>query len=534
MLTLRWILWAIRSVIRPPRSPTLHQIEHLFFLSLLIKLFFFIRHKGLHNTWKSFIGVLYRSSRTLPGIQGAIENALQKEVKQLEDKILGAGDANANVKLPIEGLSAQDILVLTKQLHDADLAVTEKQWGGIYHLLNDELDNLQKSVMSLFSSTNGLYPTVFKSCRKFEAEIIQMVLTTLQPTSQTVGLLTSGGSESILLSVLCYRELARTRGIDTPEIICSKSAHPALHKGCHYFGVNLIQLDFDHKTFEFPVSLLKQNITPNTIAVFTSAPTFSHGIIDPIEEIAQITRAHHLGLHVDLCLGSFVVPNLRRLGIIQKRFDFSVDGVTSMSADVHKHGLSPKGVSVIAFANAQLRRLTLHPVSSGVALYVTPTLQGSRGMSSIAGAWATLLYHGQNGYDQNALKIHNLKLRIEKEVSEIDGFECCVSDACILTIRSSSYSVYTLAALIEEKGWTCMSISDPPLINIFLSLQLLANLDMWLRDVRECAAKVRANPDLKVTGMAAVYGAKDMMPDEVLDEAMRAYVEVMLSVKQKN
>lgn len=64
------------------------------------------------------------------------------------------------------------------------------------------------------------------------------------------------------------------------------------------------------------------------------------------------------GLHVDCCLGGFVLPFAKRLGYSLPSFDFSVPGVTSMSADTHKYGYAPKGTSVALFRSKEVRGLS--------------------------------------------------------------------------------------------------------------------------------------------------------------------------------
>ena len=98
-------------------------------------------------------------------------------------------------------------------------------------------------------------------------------------------------------------------------------------------------------------------VTRNTIALVASAPSFPQGVVDPVPELGALALARGLPLHVDCCLGSFLIAFAARAGYPQPcAFDFSVPGVTSISCDTHKYGFAPKGSSVVLYANATFRR----------------------------------------------------------------------------------------------------------------------------------------------------------------------------------
>eukprot|EP01052_Picozoa_sp_SAG31_P009213 SAG31_NODE_480_length_15108_cov_56.073423_2_plen_289_part_00 len=251
----------------------------------------------------------------------------------------------------------------------------------------------------MFNSSNLLYPEVFPGIRKFEAELVAMVISMLNGGEcGAVGLLSSGGTESILLAMLAYREQGRERGIERPEIIAAITAHPAVMKACHYFGLQLTKVPVDEKTLQLQPETVARHISRSTVAIYASAPTFTHGVVDPIKDLGALALRHKIGLHVDNCLGGFLLSYLGKIGRYKEIWDFRAPGVTSISCDLHKYGHTSKGVSVVAFREPSLRRLTLVPSVDGCeGLYITPTLQGSRAGGTIAQAWATVLATGDNG-----------------------------------------------------------------------------------------------------------------------------------------
>ena len=140
--------------------------------------------------------------------------------------------------------------------------------------------------------------------------------------------------------------------------------------------------------------------------IAASAPQFAQGVIDPITELAAYAKSRGIGMHVDSCLGGFLLPFLRDLGFQLPEFDFRVPGVTSMTADPHKYGYTPKGVSCVLYADAKLRRhqYFVSPEWTG-GIYASPTIAGSRPGGLLAGAWAAMMTMGRRGYVDHAQRI---------------------------------------------------------------------------------------------------------------------------------
>ena len=263
-------------------------------------------------------------------------------------------DLAADLEKPLRQLPAQGLPV--RAVADAAAALKGrdpynepgaglKKWGGIYHPTGregeggDSLENLQSTVSHEFMSTNALYAGLWPSIQKFEREILAMTLSMLNGGEDAVGLLTSGGTESILLPILGYREWGKLKGISDPEVICGNTAHPALAKACFYFGLKLVVTTVDPTTQRIVPDAVVAAITANTVAIYASAPNFPNGRVDPIVELGEIATKHSLGLHVDNCLGGFYLTFAQAEGLLKNiHWDFRVAGVTSISVDVHKYG----------------------------------------------------------------------------------------------------------------------------------------------------------------------------------------------------
>ncbi len=485
--------------------------------------------KGVFNSVVSLL------SAAVPGVQGVLDSEKSKALSDIERDMLGEGDPDAYPIIPEKGIPAEEILRLASELKRKALTESGKKWGGIYHS-SKVLTDLQSQMWSLNNSTNSLYPGTFPFIRKYEAELISMVVSLVAPSVPSAcGLLSSGGTESILLAALAYRQ--SNLGINDPEIIAAETAHPAIHKACTYFKIKLIKAPVSGTTsYRLTPSIAKKYITRNTVAIYASAPTFPHGIVDDISGLSDLALKHKIGLHVDNCLGGFLLSYLSKLGSLPTPFDFSIPGVTTMSVDLHKYGGSAKGASVCIFRDGALRKSTYVPSWDGCeGLYVTPTIQGSRSGATIAAAWASVLNHGEDGYLKMAREHRMMLDKAEAAVGEIDGLEMLVRpDAAIVPIiasKGSGIDIYKVASQMEHKGWNLFTGQHPPVLGLCVGEVHKTIMEDWIADLTDAVAHVKANPDEKATGNAAVYGSASTIPDNLLDDILRSYVDISLTVK---
>ena len=98
-------------------------------------------------------------------------------------------------------------------------------------------------------------------------------------------------------------------------------------------------------------------------------------------------------------MGGFVLPFVEMLGRDVPLWDFRVDGVHSISADVHKLGYAPKGISVILHRTKELRRYQTWVFDQWLGgFYGSPNLQGTRSGLPMAAGWAVMQHLGVDGY----------------------------------------------------------------------------------------------------------------------------------------
>ncbi len=278
---------------------------------------------------------------------------------------------------------------------------------------NPELTSLMTEVYGLAAWTNPLHPDAFPGVRKMEAEIVRMACNIFRGGPDSCGTVTTGGTESIMLACKAYRDWARqVKGIANPVIVVPTTAHAAFDKSADMLDIGIVHVPVDPITQRVDVKAMARAITRNTCMLVGSAPQFAHGSVDDIRAIAAIGKRHNIPVHVDACLGGFLIGFMDEAGFPLEPFDFSVDGVTSISADTHKYGYAPKGSSVILYSASEYRHYQWFAVVDWPGgIYATSTIGGSRAGGIIAACWASLMHYGRDGSKYTYNYIININVR---------------------------------------------------------------------------------------------------------------------------
>lgn len=318
-----------------------------------------------------------------------------------------------------------------------------------------EADEVGRAALAAFAATNGLDPTAFPSLLAMEQDLVALTGSVLDAPAGFAGTVTSGGTESILLAVLAARD-ARP-DVAHPSMVVPTTAHAAFHKAAHYFGVRLVLVDVDPVTYRADVAAMAEAIDESTVLVVGSAPSYAHGVVDPIPALASAAAAAGVRCHVDACIGGWVLPFLPATErTVLPQWTFDVEGVTSISVDLHKYGYTPKGVSVLLHRSAALRRSQLFAAADwpGYPMLNT-TLQSTKSGGPLAAAWAVTTKIGLDGYHDLAVTARQATLDAAAGVAAIDGIHVVVEpDSTLLALRSDdSCDVYTVADQMLDRGW---------------------------------------------------------------------------------
>jgi len=444
------------------------------------------------------------------------------------------------MNFPKQGMTKTMLLRQMQERKQADAKWQEgRTFSLVYHPANDEIMQMVKDAYLLFFNENGLNPNAFPSLKKMENEVIAMCADLFRGNENTCGSMTSCGTESIFLALKTARAWANKHKsyIKEPEIILATSAHPAFQKACHYLGIKAVVVPMDAK-YRADMTSIWQAINRNTIMIIGSAPAYPHGVIDPIEKMAKLALENNLLLHVDACVGGFMLPFMEKLGYEVPAFDFSLDGVTSISADLHKYGYAAKGASVILYNDKELRKQQFFVYSNWVGgIYASATASGTRPGGAIAAAWAALNGIGLDGYLKLAKTTMNTTTKLKRSIESIDGLKILGQpDMSILAIASDKINVYAVADELSTKGWYLDRQQDPPSIHLTISPIHAQYMDEFLIDLRESYAnvsKISLNKISTKIQVAAVKGLKRFLPDKAFNK-IQSTVTKRGNVSSKN
>ncbi|KAK5072901.1 Dihydrosphingosine phosphate lyase [Lithohypha guttulata] len=532
-----------------------------FILRFVQRSFYFLRGHGVLGSiaivYHAAHKQLYRTFLSLPGVRSKVDKQVESARKDLEAKLTGFDEkVNRYRQLPKEPWTQEQLKTELGQL----AAIKRTRWeegkvsGAVYHG-GEELLEIQAEAMKLFSVSNPIHADVFPAVRKMEAEIVAMVLSMFNAPGYGAGATTSGGTESILMACLSARNKARTeRGVRYPEMIIPSTAHAAFHKAGQYFGITVNLVHCPGPDYTVPIHKVRRFINPNTILLVGSAPNYPHGNIDNIPALSRLAIQHKLPLHVDCCLGSFLMPCLAKAGFPspyadEGGFDFKLPGVTSISVDTHKYGFAPKGNSVILYRNKQLRQYQyfISPDWSG-GVYGSPSIAGSRPGALIAGAWASMMAIGEKGYIDATHKIVSTRITIQNAIKEHPVLKealTVMGDPMVSVIAFESVDkaidIYDVADAMSAKGWHLNSVQDPPGLHVAVTLPMTKDgaVDSLIEDLVEIIKKEKERvaqqaqagtliEARKKGNQAQLYGVAGSLPDKsIVERIVVAYLDTL-------
>ncbi|WP_030175381.1 pyridoxal phosphate-dependent decarboxylase family protein [Spirillospora albida] len=362
-------------------------------------------------------------------------------------------------RLPEEGRPQAEILAELRDMAAGEDAFWEtgKASGTVYCGDHDHYAFMTETY-GLFGHANVLQRDMFPSATKFEGEILAMTLDLMHADAVTgtspAGVVTTGGTGSILHAMLAYRDAARGRGVTRPNLVKPETAHPAFDKAGHLFGIEVRDAPADPRTTRVDVGAAGGLVDDDTIVVVGSAGNYGYGTIDPIEELSDLALSRNVGLHVDGCLGGFILPFGEELGLDIPRFDFRVPGVTSISADTHKYGYGLKGTSTLLFRDGSLRNelYFLHTGWSG-GKYLSPGIEGSRSGGLLAATWAGMVALGRAGYRRHAEQIFTTARRMIDAVRSHPELRVLGEPTFLFSFTSDDFDIYHVYDFMAGRGW---------------------------------------------------------------------------------
>uniref|UniRef100_A0A671NYF9 sphinganine-1-phosphate aldolase n=1 Tax=Sinocyclocheilus anshuiensis TaxID=1608454 RepID=A0A671NYF9_9TELE len=497
-----------------------------------LKGFLFQKESLTSRVKKQFFKII----RKIPFIGATIQNQLNKALDDMSMSLCTLKEGMCYTKLlPAQGLTHKQLLDKIREYE----TLSEVDWAkgkvsGAVYWGDEKLTDLLVKVYGEFAWTNPLHPDLFPGVRKMEAEVVRMTCALFNGGPDSCGTVTSGGTESILMACKAYRDMAHERGIKHPEIIAPVSVHAAFDKAAHYFGMKLIHIPLDKKTMKVDVKAMRRAISRNTAMLVCSAPQFPHGIMDPVVEVAKLAVKYNIPFHVDACLGGFLIIFMEKAGFKLDPFDFRVKGVTSISADTHKYGYAPKGSSVVLYSDKKFRHYQyfVAPDWQG-GIYASPSMAGSRPGGIIAACWATMMHMGENGYVEATRKVVGTARKIKKQhLKKIPLFSHRILS--VVALGSDVFDIFRLSNALTSKGWNLNTLQFPSSIHICVTMLHTQPgvAEQFISDVKREVAIIMKNPKEKTTGMGAIYGMAQSIPDRTMvTEVSQGFLDCLYSTE---
>lgn len=428
------------------------------------------------------------------------------------------------MRIPDRGMDRDALFAVLESYRADDVPWREgRTWAYVYDP-GPEAEAVIKDAFTRYLTENGLDPTVFPSALRLETEVVRMAANHLHGGNDVVGSFTSGGTESIMLAEKAARDRARARQpeITRPEILLPETAHAAFQKSAHFLGLTPVIVPVDPVSFRADPDRIEAAITENTVMIVGSAISYAHGVVDPISELAEVASKRDIWLHVDGCMGGFMLQYFERLGEPVPLYDFRVPGVTTISMDLHKYAFAAKGASTVLYSNPEDRRYQMYACSNWTGYTViNPTVQSTKSAGPIAAAWAAMNFIGEDGYLEMAGLVRDATRRIVAGIDSNPDLQMLGRpDMNLLSFASDSVSVFHVVDEMKDRGWYVqpqLAFGSSP-ANIHLSINPASHrwVDELLADLETSVEVARNLPSgALAAAIESEFGGLD--PAEVDD-----------------
>ena len=393
-----------------------------------------------------------------------------------------------------------DVLARLRALQAADLPVHGgRTLAYVYDSGLPDVDRIGREAVAAYAGSNGLDPTAFPSLLQMENELVGFALGLLDGPDTAVGTVTSGGTESVLLAVQAARDAHPD--VEKPRMVLPSTAHAAFHKAAHYFGVEpvLVPVGADFTADLAATEAAIDHALERTVLVVASAPSYAHGVVDPVTELAALAAARGIRCHVDACIGGWVLPYAARLGRPVTPWTFGVDGVSSISVDLHKYGYAPKGTSLLLHRSSDVRRPQYFASAAwpGYTM-LNSTMQSTKSGGPLAGAWAVVESLGDTGYELLSREVFEAVDAIVAGTADIEGVTVLVppQSTLIALVTDESCDAFTVCDEMASRGWYVqpqMSYAGTaPTIHLSVSAATNTHVPEFLDALRDSVATAQA------------------------------------------
>ncbi|MEH6517450.1 MAG: aminotransferase class V-fold PLP-dependent enzyme [Halioglobus sp.] len=409
--------------------------------------------------------------------------------------------------LPRQGKSSDDIL---KQIKTFKAAMTPTERGKLSSTAfqgRDEMGKLVYESFMEFLGWNGLFTFQEPAAAQMENEVLDICVGMVRGGEQGRANFTSGGTESNFCGLHAMRAWAREHKpkITQPEIVAPYSTHSTVHKTAKYLDLKVVTVP-QNSDLTADTDALAAAIGPNTIGIVGSAPNWPYGDVDPITRFGELALEHDLWLHVDACVGAYILPFMRELGEDVPEYDFTVPGVRSISGDLHKYGYAPKPCSTIMWRSQAEQAYHFMPITEwACGLYLSQSFIGSRPMGPVAGIWSLMHFWGREGYLENTRQILKLKQTITDQCEAIPGLRTWKTHGPLMMIAADDFNIELVVGGMEQCGWRLLGVNNPPAIHLTLDVMEDKDVQKFVDDLAQVCTSIRSG-DLVEEGLLSYGG----------------------------
>lgn len=399
---------------------------------------------------------------------------------------------------PKRGHASSDI---SRRLKDLRATFTSELHGAFsMHCLADsehfmpESRRLGDEAFDAFKRFNAIFSGFEPAAAQIEDDVMAMCTEIFNGGRDGRCNITGGGTESIYCAMLAMREWAKVNRphVHQPEIVAPYTAHISFSRAAHNFGLKIKRVPVGPDWRTQPADL-EAAIGDETVGLVASAPNWPYGLVDPIPEIGEIARRRGLWMHVDACVGGYVLPFAKKIGLKVPDFDLSVPGVCSLSADLHKYGYVPKPCSTVLWKSEEYQRYHYYiPADWPDGAYLSQSLMGSRPFAPTAAAWAILNSLGEEGFVAQARAIMDTKEALIDGIAKIDGLEPWQNDIPLLVVSARGFDIAHVVGGMRSKGWIFLGNEQPPSLHLTIDPLPRQVIDAFLADLEAVVAGVRS------------------------------------------
>lgn len=408
--------------------------------------------------------------------------------------------SDARAKLPEKSEDWKSLKERLTALGSNDVDWRNKRTAVYVFHPGDDVMQVAKDAYALYQSENALGPAAFPSLRRMEQEVIEIAQGLMHGPEGGTGNMTSGGTESIILATKTCRDAAAAKGMDVrgANLVVPRTAHLAFDKAAHYLGLEMRRIPIG-ADFLADATAMREAIDERTIMMVGSAPCFPYGLVDPIPALGEVALEKNVWLHVDACVGGYLNPFAEMEGVDLPEWDFRVEGVRTISADLHKYGYAAKGASTILHRSAEQHAHQLFSADDWPAgAMTTPTVAGTRPGGAIASAWAVLHYLGVEGYREKTRRIIDARTRIAAGIADL-GLRTHGNPQLGLIAfgpeAGSDLSIFGVWKGMHARGWFSGVVQNPDGIQLMLSPSHDEVADVYLEDLAASLAEARGSEE---------------------------------------